>query len=220
MSTECIPANNDVWATFPAAYVKSLEDHVAELEGHLQESRALTGSSQTYEHQLQSFETPSVETIAHPGNFPNPGSWRISHLQHEISSDELLCNAIVPEQSDMLFPSYIDSSTSVAGSTPSTLAMGGNNTMSGHSLNLSNVTRSLISAKISSSEGASYFQTYFEIIHPRYPFLNVAECSEAYLEWKTRSSLAEPIRGGWTAFLVKMVIESLLTLKHYYSECC
>jgi hypothetical protein len=59
-------------------------------------------------------------------------------------------------------------------------------------------------AGISTSEGASFFQTYFEIVHPRYPFLDVEECSGAYLKWKA-GEIATCNDNGWSVCLLKLV---------------
>jgi hypothetical protein len=59
-------------------------------------------------------------------------------------------------------------------------------------------------ADISIGDGASFFQTYFEMIHPRYPFLDVEECSGAYMIWKT-GQLASCNDNGWSMCLVKLV---------------
>ncbi|KAG7420585.1 hypothetical protein Forpi1262_v016227 [Fusarium oxysporum f. sp. raphani] len=57
---------------------------------------------------------------------------------------------------------------------------------------------------ISVREGASFFQAYFEIIHPRYPFLDVEECSTAYLKWKT-GEIATCSGNVWSMCLLKLV---------------
>ena len=59
-------------------------------------------------------------------------------------------------------------------------------------------------AEVSINEGACFFQTYFETVHPRYPFLDVEECSRAYQDWKSGDIF---ISSGtaWSSYLVKMV---------------
>jgi hypothetical protein len=56
---------------------------------------------------------------------------------------------------------------------------------------------------IPTAAAASFFRTYFQSIHPQYPFLSVRECGEWYTEWKMAPANA-PI-SGWPAFFVKMV---------------
>ena len=53
---------------------------------------------------------------------------------------------------------------------------------------------------ISSDDAASFFVTYFDMIHRRYPFLDVGECSDAYLKYK-----AGVILTGWPDFMINMV---------------
>jgi hypothetical protein len=56
---------------------------------------------------------------------------------------------------------------------------------------------------IPTAAAASFFRTYFQSIHPQYPFLSVGECGDWYTEWKMAPANA-PI-SGWPAFFVKMV---------------
>jgi hypothetical protein len=66
---------------------------------------------------------------------------------------------------------------------------------------------------IPTAAAASFFRTYFQSIHPQYPFLGVKECGEWYTEWKMAPA-SNPI-SGWPAFFVKMV--RLLSVFHYKS---
>lgn len=59
-------------------------------------------------------------------------------------------------------------------------------------------------AEVSINEGALFFQTYFEAIHPRYPFLDVEECSLGYQEWKTGDMFMAG-SSPWRSYLVKLV---------------
>ena len=56
------------------------------------------------------------------------------------------------------------------------------------------------------SAAASFFRSYFTVIHPQYPFLDVKTCAEYYDEWKR--SLANATLIGWPVFFVNMVIMS------------
>jgi len=56
---------------------------------------------------------------------------------------------------------------------------------------------------IPTATAASFFRTYFQFIHPQYPFLNELDCIEWYNEWKLAPA-SKPIN-GWPAFFVKMV---------------
>lgn len=65
-------------------------------------------------------------------------------------------------------------------------------------------------ADIAVREGGSFFQTYFEVIHPRYPFLDPEECSAAYLKWKM-DEIATGDDQSWPTRLLKLVCaQSLL----------
>ena len=51
---------------------------------------------------------------------------------------------------------------------------------------------------------ASFFQTYFAVIHPQYPFLDIEVCADYYTAWKDAPPDAAPV--GWPAFFVNMVV--------------
>lgn len=58
--------------------------------------------------------------------------------------------------------------------------------------------------EIPTATAASFFRTYFQAIHPQYPFLSVKDCGDWYDEWKMAP--AGNLISGWPAFFVKMVI--------------
>lgn len=62
------------------------------------------------------------------------------------------------------------------------------------------------SVEVSIHEGALFFQVYFEAIHPRYPFLDVEECSRGYQDWKT-GQIFTPGSDAWRSYLVKMACQ-------------
>ncbi|EXK75936.1 hypothetical protein FOQG_19303 [Fusarium oxysporum f. sp. raphani 54005] len=70
---------------------------------------------------------------------------------------------------------------------------------------------------ISVREGASFFQAYFEIIHPRYPFLDVEECSTAYLKWKT-GEIATCSGNVWSMCLLKLIFANGAILQHAWLD--
>lgn len=67
--------------------------------------------------------------------------------------------------------------------------------------------------EILTATAASFFRTYFQAIHPQYPFLSVKDCGDWYEEWKMAPA-GNPI-SGWPAFFVKMIfaIGSLIQSK-------
>lgn len=65
--------------------------------------------------------------------------------------------------------------------------------------------------EVSVREGAVYFQVYFEVIHPRYPFLDVEECSRGYQDWRM-SGFFPSSTDAWESYLVKMARETLILL--------
>lgn len=63
--------------------------------------------------------------------------------------------------------------------------------------------------EIPTATAASFFRTYFQAIHPQYPFLSVKDCGVWYDEWKLAPP-GNPI-SGWPAFFVKMVNSFICT---------
>ncbi|GJD00217.1 fungal specific transcription factor domain-containing protein [Colletotrichum higginsianum] len=59
-------------------------------------------------------------------------------------------------------------------------------------------------AEVSIHEGALFFQVYFETIHPRYPFLDVEECSRGYQDWRMGEIFLSST-DAWRSYLVKMI---------------
>jgi hypothetical protein len=68
---------------------------------------------------------------------------------------------------------------------------------------LNSVARQEGMDEIPTTTAASFFRTYFQFIHPQYPFMDVKACGEWYTEWKMVPA-NNPIN-GWPAFFVKMV---------------
>lgn len=50
---------------------------------------------------------------------------------------------------------------------------------------------------------ASFFRTYFQVVHPQYPFLSLKDCGDWYEAWKMAPPECPIV--GWPAFFVKMV---------------
>ncbi|KAF2014675.1 hypothetical protein BU24DRAFT_493228 [Aaosphaeria arxii CBS 175.79] len=71
------------------------------------------------------------------------------------------------------------------------------------SSNATDSTPAFMDLDVPVRSGAGYFQAYFELIHPRYPFLDVEECSKAYQQWK--AGFVPSQNDIWSKFLVKMI---------------
>ncbi|KAH7176888.1 hypothetical protein EDB81DRAFT_940725 [Dactylonectria macrodidyma] len=67
--------------------------------------------------------------------------------------------------------------------------------------------------EVSLPAAASFFRTYFTVIHPQYPFLDIKLCAEYYTTWT--QSLPNAVPTGWPAFFVNMIfaIGSLIESK-------
>lgn len=58
---------------------------------------------------------------------------------------------------------------------------------------------------ISIPDAARYFQLYFDIVHARYPFLDVEECSKAYIHFSGNGKPNDQLEAIWYSFLTTMV---------------
>lgn len=59
------------------------------------------------------------------------------------------------------------------------------------------------------AEIASFLHAYFELIHPRYPFLDIDECANAYLKHKQTLSVTDEVQASWYSFLLTTVSQSI-----------
>lgn len=181
------------------------------------------------ESQLSNFqEDPSEHNSNPPVNQPNIGTTSrqiieqpITHsglnhsgLTHQNAPDQLGMTYLAPlytpnnmiydldllQQEENLFSISHVPAVSHRGATTSPVTAS-DTTVPVHSL--SQATAPTV-AEVSINEGACFFQTYFETIHPRYPFLDVEECSRAYQDWKT-GEIFISTGNAWSSYLVKMV---------------
>lgn len=204
------------YQTYPTGYVQALENHTAMLEhtlneqfpgtamDHLDAVRVRQQSISTRNTiQTSPIQPPSIPIFSsYPGASPE---LERSQPWHQPSS----ITAIAPPQigsSMQNHPSPPDFASLYAQpilDSPS-IAVGLRNQMS--------KTRTESLDEIPPSTAASFFQTYFQCVHPQYPFLSIESCSAWYAEWKMAPA-GSPI-SGWPAFFVKMVRHFLSLLDH------
>lgn len=58
---------------------------------------------------------------------------------------------------------------------------------------------------ISNHATARFLYTYFDLIHQRYPFLDVEECGNAYLYYKRILVVTDEVQVSWYSFLLTLV---------------
>ncbi|KAH6972961.1 hypothetical protein BKA56DRAFT_620329 [Ilyonectria sp. MPI-CAGE-AT-0026] len=191
---ECIPASHDPTGTYSVSYVKDLEQQVADLQGRLSEvTDPLVRNAQAdVGPDLQSFTD-----LADPLYLP-PISSENTTFDFLSYQDENLFSITQPPPTQMTNP--VDPGSYSADAT--------------YSLDPS---ADASMADISACEGASFFQTYFEIIHPRYPFLDVEECSTAYLKWKT-GEINTCHDKSWSLCLLKLIFANGAILQHAWLD--
>lgn len=172
---------------YPVSYVQGLEQRVAGLQGRLDQQSAKSMTQELPES--GSPLAPNLQTNIHPD------------LQGFTGHLDAFYMPSVPSQGNSfdLSTFQADNLFSISQQPPA------------DEVNYStDTTRSLdpsiaaVVTDISVREGASFFQTYFEIIHPRYPFLDVEECSTAYIKWKA-GEIATCGNNAWSTCLLKLV---------------
>ncbi|KAM0234320.1 hypothetical protein ACHAP5_010134 [Fusarium lateritium] len=193
---ECIPAERERMALYSVQYIESLKARISDLQHgatlatpgmsldeHLDgPSRHLGDPQMTNEHfNLQSGSDQPEMTFMGPLDNSNNIIYDLDMLQ---SGDNLF------SISDMA--NHDTSTSSVAQSDPAMpipfLGRGPAPSF----------------AEVSIHEGAVLFQVYFETIHPRYPFLDVEECSQGYQDWRM-GGISLSSTDAWRSYLVKMI---------------
>uniref|UniRef100_A0A0D2YER4 Transcription factor domain-containing protein n=1 Tax=Fusarium oxysporum (strain Fo5176) TaxID=660025 RepID=A0A0D2YER4_FUSOF len=184
----CLPASHEPTGMYPVSYVQGLEQRVAGLQGRLDQQSAKSMTQELPES--GSPLAPNLQTNIHPD------------LQGFTGHLDAFYMPSVPSQGNSfdLSTFQADNLFSISQQPPADEANYSTDT-----------TRSLdpsmaaVVTDISVREGASFFQTYFEIIHPRYPFLDVEECSTAYIKWKA-GEIATCGNNAWSTCLLKLVM--------------
>ncbi|KAH9208009.1 hypothetical protein DL95DRAFT_428864 [Leptodontidium sp. 2 PMI_412] len=186
---ECIPSEREPMALYPIQYIESLEARISDI----QHEATLVAPGMSLD---QPEDGPS-RRLADPqitNDFPNLPS----------TSDQL----------DMTFMSPLDTSNNMIYSLDM-LQSEGNLFSVSDVANYDTATNSAMPvhvlgqgsaptiAEVSIHEGALFFQAYFETIHPRYPFLDVEECSKGYQDWKTGEIFTSG-SDAWRSYLAKL----------------
>ncbi|KAF9879262.1 hypothetical protein CkaCkLH20_03495 [Colletotrichum karsti] len=197
---ECIPSDRERMALYSVQYIESLEARVSDIQ-----------------HEA-AFVNPRI-SLDQPHDDPS----RLlpdSRITNEFSNPQT-----ASDQLDMTFVAPLDSSNNMFYGLDMMPSEGNLFTFSdvaNHETTTNSVAHSdqampvyLLGqesaptlAEVSIHEGALYFQTYFEVIHPRYPFLDVEECSRGYQDWKT-GELSKPSSDAWRSCLI-FAVGSLL----------
>lgn len=203
---DCVPVIQEPHQSYPAGYVSSLEDHVAALERSLNEK--LPGTSTDHlesRDQLMNSRAakPSIDSTfnSNPYYFdPQNGhsseaerGWQWQQPQSPTIMTEAMAIPLSGRANDHSSPpdfaaQSVASASQLASSLPIQRMI---------------IPKSDGPEDIPTATAASFFRTYFQSIHPQYPFLSIQDCSNWYNEWK----MAPPHNPltGWPAYFVKMV---------------
>lgn len=204
---ECTPVEPASYQSYPIGYVQALENHAAMLEQTLNgqfpgsSNDHLSSSNPQPEARQSSFAASDPRDVIPP-----------NYIVHLGASPEVDRSWWHPSQSQQPEGNQITSlgSTGLNHSSPPDFAALPAQTFSAAPAVESNpllekpVVRADGIDEIPTATAASFFRTYFQYIHPQYPFLDIQTCGEWYTEWKLAPGSA-PI-SGWPAFFVKMVV--------------
>ncbi|KAK6381252.1 hypothetical protein LTS17_004309 [Exophiala oligosperma] len=202
---ECVPATREAMDLYSVDYVRSLEHRLADMEGR--------PHHQMPTHGLQPLPVPPMVTPQNkPGDVQVNVAPSIDTTQPQQQIFQPPINELDPQPAfSQAFaePDYI-SSTPLQGAADYTENAG--NTLASGDIDFTftltpprTVPRQPDDVPVSTSDAASYFFVYFEVIHSRYPFLRIQDCSSAYLDWKEHRQLPGSFQSTWHLFLVTMI---------------
>jgi hypothetical protein len=183
---------------YSVSYVKDLEQQVADLQGNRDQQTSELTIQDHLESCNPSLRTAQMNIFQDVQGFPDPMD--LSYLPSVSSLGDAAFDFDFSHTDENLFSI---SQLPPIQRTPVTSTTEGASQSTGAAQTL-NQSAAATMVEISISDGASFFQTYFEMIHPRYPFLDVEECSGAYLKWKT-GEIASCNDKGWSMSLLKLV---------------
>lgn len=203
--SDCLPVVPESYQSYPASYVTALEDHAAVLERTLNEQQAGTTTEQ--------FEFVGSQPLG------IPQTQRSFFGFSETSTSDLVdaeFDTLLGEEGDVswqnpqtpnLFTGSLDLAYQSDGidhnyAQPSK-DMPAMSSMPSSYLSQTEVKHPASIDPIPVSTAASFFRTYFQCIHPQYPFLSIKDCNLWYDQWK--SAPADNPITGWPALFVKMV---------------
>jgi hypothetical protein len=202
----CVPVESASYQSYPIGYVQALENHAAMLEQTL--SRQFPGSTNDHLNSVRpqlevrpSSFAASSSRDAFPPNFGfHPDSspeierswWQPPQLPNAVGDQVIAFGS-----TGLNHPSPPDFAALPAQALSVTSFLGPSPVLRESVMRVEGVD------EIPTATAASFFRTYFQYIHPQYPFLDIETCGEWYTEWKLAPGSA-PIK-GWPAFFVKMV---------------
>ena len=206
MFKECSPVIQETYQNYPAGYVPALEHHAAMLERSLNEKYpgAAPDHLDFVRNQYLGHQTTNA-----PGQSGNTIFQNYEYQAGTSPEVERPWQWQVPQTPDVfgqqLDATLLDGDLGQSHSSPPDLivqALSASPLMA-PGLPVQPMSRQEGMDEIPTATAASFFRTYFQFIHPQYPFLSIKDCGDFYTEWKMAPA-NRPI-SGWPAFFVKMV---------------
>jgi hypothetical protein len=187
---------------YPVAYVKSLENHAADLEKKL--NRQLSGTLSDHLYASGPLPEDGSTVLGNMHVAANPLSWQTTSISPNGGQSRGTAAVSNTHPGDFLDQPNTGAQmmyevAHVPGPTGNISGLPDQQ----YAQPAWNVPH--IKDEISLLDAASYFQIYFEFIFPRYPFLSLEECSSSYLLWKKMRLQGELRLAPWPSFLTKMV---------------
>ncbi|KAH6697634.1 hypothetical protein F5X68DRAFT_257763 [Plectosphaerella plurivora] len=195
---ECLSAERERMALYSVQYIESLEARVSDL----QHGATLATPGMSLDQRIDGPSRHVTDAFNNPQNASD--QLDMSFIAPLDNSNNIIYGLDMLQSDDNLFSisdvaNHDTSAPSVAHSDPAV------------PIHIPGQGPAPTLAEVSIHEGAVFFQVYFETIHPRYPFLDVEECSRGYQDWRMGGIfLSSP--DAWRAYLVKMIfaVSSLL----------
>lgn len=209
---ECAPVVQEAFQNYPTGYVAALENHAALLEQTLNDK--YPGSAPDH---LESVRTQYLGAQA-SNSLPSPGINFLQNFdfQSGTSPDAERMWNWQPTQTPAVFGGRADGPVHDGHGGPNhssppdltAQALSATPRMTAILPTQPVTVRPEVLDEIPTATAASFFRTYFQFIHPQYPFLSLKDCGDWYTEWKMAPA-NDPI-SGWPAFFVKMVCNTPL----------
>ncbi|KAG9245762.1 hypothetical protein BJ878DRAFT_500122 [Calycina marina] len=213
---ECTLVIQEPHQNYPIGYVCALENHAAMLENtlnkqfpgmavdHLDAVKIRQCSSSSTMNPLQMLPSSSNSTSMTPPSLL-PETERIQPWQQAP-------HAIMEPSRELMMDSHPSPPDFAA--LPAQMPSASPSRATGKKSEIVSTTPERID-EIPTAAAASFFRTYFQCVHPQYPFLSISDCDTWYTDWKMAPP-GDPI-SGWPAFFVKMIfaIGSLIQSKSY-----
>ncbi|EEU33727.1 uncharacterized protein NECHADRAFT_89214 [Fusarium vanettenii 77-13-4] len=195
---ECIPAERERMALYSVQYIESLEARISDLQHGATLATPGMSLDQSIDGPSRHIDDPQITN-----GFLNPPSGsdqpEMTFMAPLDNSNNTIYGLDILQSDDNLFSVSDLANHDTSTNSQSDLAM---------PIHVLGRGSAPTFAEVSLHEGAVFFNVYFETIHPRYPFLDIEECSRGYQDWRM-GEISLSSTDVWRCYLVKMAREAV-----------